>query len=67
MRFLLLLFITHGVLTDVIYWRQFEPKNILSPYPYPYNYIVCLKYGLRHSFIDKNKFVKKDLAVEFEV
>ena len=25
-----------------------------------------LKYGLRHSFIDKNKFIKRDLAVEFE-
>ena len=25
-----------------------------------------LKYGLHHSFIDKNKFIKRDLAVEFE-
>ena len=25
-----------------------------------------LKYGLHHSFIDKNKFIKEDLAVEFE-
>ena len=25
-----------------------------------------LKYGLNHSFIDKNKFIKRDLAVEFE-
>ena len=27
----------------------------------------CLKYGLQHSFIDKNKFVRKELAVEFEL
>ena len=25
-----------------------------------------LKYGLNYSFIDKNKFIKRDLAVEFE-
>ena len=25
-----------------------------------------LKYGLHHSFIDKNKFIKRDLVVEFE-
>ena len=25
-----------------------------------------LKYGLNHSFIDKNKFIKRDLAVQFE-
>ena len=25
-----------------------------------------LKYGLNHSFIDKDKCIKKDLAVEFE-
>ena len=25
-----------------------------------------LKYGLNHSFIDKNKFIKRDLEVEFE-
>ena len=25
-----------------------------------------LKYGLHHSFTDKNKFIKRDLAVEFE-
>ena len=25
-----------------------------------------LKYGLHHSFIDKSKFIKRDLAVEFE-
>ena len=25
-----------------------------------------LKYGLHHSFIDKNKFIKRDLEVEFE-
>ena len=25
-----------------------------------------LKYGLNHSFIDKDKSIKKDLAVEFE-
>ena len=25
-----------------------------------------LKYGLHHSFINKNKFMKRDLAVEFE-
>ena len=25
-----------------------------------------LKYGLNHSFIDKSKFIKRDLAVEFE-
>ena len=24
------------------------------------------KYGLHHSFTDKNKFIKRDLAVEFE-
>ena len=27
---------------------------------------TCLKYGLHHSFIDKNKFIKRDLSVEFE-
>ena len=27
----------------------------------------CLKYGLQHSFIDKNKFVRKELAVEYEL
>ncbi|XP_066926368.1 uncharacterized protein [Clytia hemisphaerica] len=26
----------------------------------------CLRYGLNHCFIDKNKFVKKDLAIELE-
>ena len=25
-----------------------------------------LKYGLNHSFINKSKFIKRDLAVEFE-
>ena len=24
-----------------------------------------LKYGLNHSFIDKNKFIKRDLAVQY--
>ena len=27
---------------------------------------TCLKYGLHHSFIDKNTFIKRDLGVEFE-
>ena len=27
---------------------------------------TCLKYGLHHSFIDKNRFIKRDLGVEFE-
>ena len=26
----------------------------------------CLKYGLHHSFIDKNRFIKWNLGVEFE-
>ena len=28
--------------------------------------VDCLKFGLRHSYINKNKFVKKDLAVKLE-
>ena len=28
--------------------------------------LYCLKYGLHHSFIDKNRFIKRDLGVEFE-
>ena len=27
----------------------------------------CLKYGLQHSFINKNKFVREELAAEFEL
>ena len=28
--------------------------------------LYCLKYGLHHSFIDKNRFIKRHLGVEFE-
>ena len=27
---------------------------------------TCLQNGLNHSFVDKNKFIKRDLAVEME-
>ena len=27
---------------------------------------TCLKYRLHHSFVDKNRFIKRDLDVEFE-
>ena len=29
--------------------------------------ITCLKYELHHSFVNKNKYVRRDLAIEFEV
>ena len=39
------------------------PVNNLSDYGIGTS---SLKYGLNHSFIDKKKFIKRDLAVEFE-
>ena len=39
------------------------PVNNLSDYGIDTS---SLKYGLNHSFIDKNKSIKRDLAVEFE-
>ena len=28
--------------------------------------VSCLKYGLHHSFMDKNRFIKQDLGAELE-
>ena len=51
----------------------------LAPTKSPFNYQVpiinfsdfeidatCLKYGLHHSFIDKKKFIKRDLGLELQ-
>ena len=51
----------------------------LTPKRPPFNYQIpivnlsgfeihttCLKYGLHHSFIDKNRFIKRYLGIEFK-
>ena len=51
--------------------RKLKPKEQHIPYQTPTinnsdydNDSACLKYGLHHSFIDKNRFIKRDLCVE---
>ena len=53
--------------------HKLKPKEQDMPYGIPImnlsDYHIdasCLKYGLHHSFIDKIKFVKRDLSVELE-
>ena len=52
---------------------KLKPKEQHIPYQVPIinpsNYDMgssCLKYGLHHSSIDKNRFIKRNLGVEFE-
>ena len=53
--------------------RKLKPKRQHIPYQLPIINLSdfdidfpCLKYGLHHSFIDKNRFIKRDLSVELE-
>ena len=53
--------------------HKLKPKEQHIPYQVPIinltDYDIdssCLKYGLHHSFIDKNRFIKRDLGVELE-
>ena len=50
-----------------------KPKNPQFTYQVPIINLsdfeidtTCLKYRLHHSIIDKNRFIKRDLGVEFE-
>ena len=53
--------------------HEFKPKEQHIPYKVPIinltDYDIassCLKYGMHHSFIDKNRFIKWDLGVKLE-
>ena len=53
--------------------HKLKPKEQHIPYQVPiinlsdYDIVFsCLKYSLPHPFIDKNRFIKKDLGVELE-
>lgn len=52
-----------GRLDQVIYTKSSVPIKNLSSYVLD---TTCLNNGLNHCFIDKNKFVKRNIAVELE-